>query len=123
MEFGSDQGHGLTSVISGRYGQISMDDLSGSVTFAHRLPSERLLPLTRYGSDALVGAFQMPLEDVVATTARVWQALLNNLDYPTGEQGAYIVSVLAAAEQSALLAGLPVSPVDGIDPLLEYKWA
>jgi predicted dehydrogenase len=123
MEFGSDQGHGLTSVFTGRYGQVTLDNLTGAASFTHRLPTERSLPLTQYGSDALNGSFHFPVENAMTTTARVWVAFLNDSDYPTGDDGAYVVSVLAAAQQSALIGGGPVSPLIDVEAQHEYRWA
>ena len=123
IEFGPDQGHGMTSIFSSRYGQILLNDITGAGSYSQRLSTERELPLTRYGCLSTEGLFSVKIEDAMSLTARVWKALLNGGQFPTGEDGMYVVSVLAAAELSAKAGGKPVTLAQDSDRHLIFKWA
>ena len=49
MEVGSDQGNGLKVIYAARYGQIMIEELTGTMTLVSREEQFRHLPTTRYG--------------------------------------------------------------------------
>jgi len=123
IEFGPDQGHGVTSIYSAKYGQIFLNDLTGAGAYTQRLPVDQDLPLTRYGCDADEGPLLIEIEDVVSVTGLVWKALLEGKGFPTGEDGLYVVSTLAAAELSAKLGGIAVHLGADLDRQAAFNWA
>ncbi len=97
IDASSDQGHGLRVNYTARNGQISIDELSGRLSWTVRLPEHRSQPSTRYGMPSDDGVSQIEPADAIMPSRRVLQALLAGEGYPTGEQGLSAVRTLAAA--------------------------
>jgi predicted dehydrogenase len=97
MDIGTDQGHGVQVVYAGPYGQIVVDELAGSVKVTAREEKYRDLPSTRYGMPALERTFRIEPADVIGPSRSVLNALLNETDFPTGEDARLAVSVLVGA--------------------------
>ena len=97
MDCGADQGHGLLVTYACRHGRITIDELTGQMTWCHRQAEHRALPTTRYGMPWEEGQKTIAPADAVAPTKAVLQALLADNDYPTGVQGRLAVAALVAA--------------------------
>jgi len=97
MEVGSDQGNGLTVIYAGRFGQIAVDELAGSMSLVSREVQYRDLPTTRYGMPSVRSEQTIKPVDVVAPSRAVLESLLNNTNPPTGEDGRLAVAALIAA--------------------------
>jgi predicted dehydrogenase len=97
MEIGSDQGHGIKVIYAAKYGQIVVDELSGSMTMVAREDEYRQLPTTRYGMPAVYSTQAIKPADAVAPSRSVLDALLNAKNPPNGEDGRLALQVLVAA--------------------------
>lgn len=100
LELGADQGHGVFVVYSGTYGQLRIDELTGSATRVTRQSEYRDLPTTRYGMAADYQTFDIAPADALAPSLSVLSALVEGRDIPTGEDGRLAVAVLVAAHVS-----------------------
>jgi predicted dehydrogenase len=97
MEISADQGHGVHVTYAGPYGQLVVDELSGSVNMITREKKYRYLPTTRYGMPAIEETFKIKPADAVGPSQKVLNALLNGENFPTGEDGRLAVTVLVGA--------------------------
>lgn len=97
LQMNPDHGHGLTCVYSGPYGQLIVDSLEGIMTLSVRKEEFRGLPTTRYAAPWLRKEIKIEPTSVVGPTRRMIQALIDDEDYMTGEQGRNPVAVLTAA--------------------------
>jgi len=100
MEIGSDQGNGLKVIYAGRYGQIMVEELTGSMTLVYREEPYRNLPTTRYGMPSTRMERTIQPADVIAPSRAVLESLLNNNNPPTGEDGRLAIAALIAAYMS-----------------------
>jgi predicted dehydrogenase len=101
LDCSADQGHGVSVIYGGPFGQMAVDELSGELTVAVREEQYRSLPTTRYGMPAVKAQRRIEPASVIGPTAAVLRSLLARADYPTGEDGRLAVSVLVAAYLSA----------------------
>ncbi len=108
LDCSADQGHGLLVTYACRHGRISVDELTGHMTWCHRKDEHRALPTTRYGMPWEEGHQAIAPADAVAPTRAVLQALLEEADYPTGAQGRLAVAALVAAYLSDETGHVPV---------------
>ena len=123
LDSAADQGHGLTVVYGGRYGQIYVDELAGMMRVTARNAEHRALPTTRYGMPWADQTTQIAPADVLAPTKAVLSALLAGENYPTGEDGRQAVAALVASYVSAESDGRAVR-VDGNLPSdRTFSWA
>lgn len=123
LDSSADQGHGLTVIYGGRYGQIYVDELAGMMRVTARNAEHRTLPTTRYGMPWTDQTTQIAPVDVLAPTQAVLKALLAGEDYPTGEDGRQAVATLIAGYLSAEHEGRAIS-VDGSLPAdRSFPWA
>jgi predicted dehydrogenase len=97
MEAGADQAHGLKVIFTGRYGQIIMDELAGTLSLMARQEQYRDLPATRYGMPFTVSEQTVPPADVLAPARAILQALLTDANPPSGEDGRLALQALVAA--------------------------
>lgn len=97
LEAGGDLGHGIQVIYGCRYGQIIVDELSGSVRAIRRNDEFLDLPTTRYGMPATVEHFDIAPADVLAPTADVWKAMLAGQPYPGAARGRHALATLVAA--------------------------
>lgn len=97
MEVGSDQGNGLKVIYAGRNGQIMVEELSGRMTLISREEQYRDLPTTRYGMPSTSSEQTITPADVIEPSRAVLEALINDTNPPTGEDGRLAVAALVAA--------------------------
>lgn len=97
----ADQGYGMFVLYGAKFGQIAVDELSGTLWSARREEQHRALPTTRYGMPAVRSTRDIEPASVTGPSAAVLNALLERRDYPSGEDGRLAVSLLVAAYQSA----------------------
>ncbi len=97
LDCSADQGHGLQVTYACRHGRITVDEITGAMTWCHRKEEHRAMATTRYGMPWDEGQRLIAPADSVAPTHAVLKALIEGSDYPTGEQGRLAVSVLVAA--------------------------
>lgn len=109
LDASSDQGHGMTAMYTGRYGQIVIDELAGAMRTTARNAEHRELPTTRYGMPFSQETQQIKPADSLAPTKAVLEALLAGKNYPTGEEGRAAVATLVAAYISNEDRGCSVS--------------
>ena len=108
MDVSADQGHGIKVIYTGRSGQLIVDELKGTMSLSVRNDNERDLPTTRYGM-ASIDTFRTILPaDAIAPTKSVLNALINETNYPSGEEGRLAVATLVAAYHSDEKEHIPV---------------
>lgn len=123
LEAGGDLGHGIQVIYGCRNGQIIVDELAGVVRATHREAEFSELPTTRYGMPAKTEQFNIAPADVLAPTAKVWQAMIAGSAYPDAAKGRHAMEVLVAAYLSGE-NDANVVRVDKALPLdIEFKWA
>jgi predicted dehydrogenase len=108
MDFSEDQGHGLTVIYAGCYGQLIVNELDGVMYSIEREEQYRDLPTSRYGMPAVQKNIPLPPTEVIAPTRATLSALLEGRDYPSGEDGRQVVATLVAAMVSNERGGQPV---------------
>lgn len=111
FDLSCDQGHGMTITYTGRWGQVIVDPLQGTLNSSLRRTVDRDQPTTRY---ALAGErFSKTFEPGGLEAAKMLiQQLIEDGDYPTGENGKHIVECLVAAHISHENGNTPVRVVD-----------
>lgn len=97
MEIGADQGHGDYVIYAGRWGQLVVDELAGTMTLSVREEQYRNLPTTRYGMPAVHSIITILPADAVAPSRAVLDALLKGNGPPSGEDGRSAIATLIAA--------------------------
>lgn len=123
IEVGSDQGHGLQTIYAARNGLISINELSGDMTTTVRQQQYLDLPTTRYGMPAENTHILISPAEVVDSTALTLDALINDKNRVTAEQGMLAVKVLLAAYTSAENDSRPVRLSDNLDSHRVFPWA
>lgn len=123
LELGADQGHGLTIVYGGRYGQLVVDLLAGTMERSVRTAEHRSEPLTRYGLPAERERREIPPVDVVEPTRALLEALIDGGDYPTGHDGRAAVAGIVAAHLSHEEGHRPVAIDGGLPVGRVFPWA
>jgi predicted dehydrogenase len=120
----ADQGHGLSVVYGGRYGQIYVDELEGHVRVQARLAEHRQAPTTRYGMPSTTRVAAIPGAAVLEPTRDTLRDLLGGGPvFVSGERARRIVAVLVAAYESDARGGAYVD-VDGDLPRdRSFPWA
>lgn len=97
LDASADQGHGIHMTYACSLGRITVDELTGQVTFAHRKAEHREMPSTRYGMPWTDGERRIAPTSAIEPTRRVLESLLSNAGYPDGEVGLMTVRILVAA--------------------------
>jgi predicted dehydrogenase len=123
MEIGSDQGHGARVVYAGRFGMVTVNEVTGEIQTSVREDQYRELPTTRYAMPATDGTRMIKAAEVIDTSAAVLSALLKGENSVTGEDGRRVVELLAAAYQSAERGGAPVRLDAILDRARRFPWA
>ena len=124
LEIGADQGHGMKVIYSGEYGQLVVDELAGQMYLSIREKRDRELPTTRYGTSSVERETRIKRAEIVGSTRAVLEALLNDKNPPTGEDGRLAVAVLIAAYISNENGHIAVRPGDGNLPVDRvFPWA
>lgn len=123
IEASSDQGHGLTLIFVGRYGQIVYDPLVGIMQTNARTIDNRLQPTTRYGLLSDRGEQKFAPVNAVAPTQQVLKALFTDGDYPTGADGRAAIRTLVAAYLSAENNSISTAVDDALPHQRVFPWA
>ncbi len=123
IEIGSEQGHGLEVIYAGRNGLVSISELTGNLTATVRLPEYSALPTTRYGMPADISQQTIAPAEVIDSTALVLNALVQDVDRVTAEQGMKAVEVLVAAYESAENGSRTVRIDSHLDRSRRFPWA
>ena len=123
IDCGGDQGNGIFVVYGCRFGQIRLDELTGDYTVMCRKHGDRELPTTRYGMPSEYYGSKIQGAEVVESSARVLESLLNRKDYVTGEDGLHAVKVLAACYKSNAHNGAEVQVDDLDNDTTVFPWA
>ena len=124
MEIGADQGHGIRVIYAGPYGQLVVDELAGTMWLAVREEENRNLPTTRYGESEVETTFKVQPYEVIGPSRAVLEALLNDGNPPTGEDGRLTIAVLVAAYVSNENGHRPVRIDDpGLPREHVFPWA
>lgn len=108
MDCSADQGHGMFVTYNCRYGRISVDELSGSLSSAVRLEEHRDVPTTRYGMPCQTAEEAITPADAIAPTKRVMDALLAGDNFPSGSDGLLAMKLLVAAHISSNQGGTTI---------------
>lgn len=124
LEAGADQGHGIQVIYSGPFGQLTADELAGTLRLSVRQTEYRQLPSTRYGAPSIESNVHVPPSDAVAPTAAVLSALLAGEDFPSGADGRQAVAVLVAGYLSHESGHRPL-PLSAAEEAVErvFPWA
>jgi predicted dehydrogenase len=117
------QGHGMTATYGARYGQITVDELAGRVSWTARQADYRDEPTTRYAMPWEAGQQAIEPADALGPTRLVLDALLSGDDFPSAEDGRHAVAALVAAYLSAERGGAPVPIDDALPANRTFPWA
>jgi len=123
LDASDDQGHGLTAIYAAVYGQVIVDELAGELAWIARRPEHRDAPTTRYAMPWERGTAAIAPASILAPTRAVLDALLDDGDFPTGEDGQIAVAALVAAHLSAEGAGRPIAIDDQLPRDRVFPWA
>jgi len=123
LEANNNQGHGLHIIYAGRNGQIFIDELTGLMRWVVREEQYRSLPTTRYGMPCIEESKKIPPADAVAPSKSVLQALIENRNFPTAEDGRTAVASLVAAYVSNEQNHVAVSIDDKLPLDRVFPWA
>jgi predicted dehydrogenase len=124
MECGASQGHGITAVYGGPYGQLMVDHLAGTMTSNIREAEHRNLPSTRYGMPSTRTNIKLDTADLVQLCSSVASALFEDAGYPTGEDGMLAIRTLVAAHVSHESGHVPVRVHSNVIPTdRPFPWA
>ena len=123
VDLSADQGHNLTIVYSGRFGQVIVEPLAGEIRSSVRKADDRHQPTTRY---ATAGERHIATFDPLALEAS--QALIRDLisgrGFPTGEDGKHAVECLIATHLSHENGHIPIRLAE-LEPFKnrKFRWA
>lgn len=124
LELGADQGHGIKVIYAGPYGQLVVDELTGTMSLSVREAPHRHLPTIRYAMPGSERALRVEPTETIQSTRRVLEALVEGGEAPSGEDGRLAVAVLVAAYASAQRGSVPVSVDDPTIPRdRTFPWA
>lgn len=124
LDFSAKAGWGIIVNYLCRYGQVSVDELSGEYQVKARQAEYRNLPTSRYGMPVDTKRAQLLPADSVAPTRGVWEALLADTDYPTGEDGLHALKCLVASHLSNRRRGAMIEISDTAEATSEiFHWA
>ncbi len=123
MDISADQGHGLMAIYSGPHGRLVVDELLGTMHLSAREDQYRNLPTTRYGMPSLDQSLSCKPADAVGPSRSVLEALLNEDNPPSGEDGRMAVAALVAAYVSHENGHRPVRPNGDLPLNRIFPWA
>ncbi len=109
MEVGADLGHGTKVIYAGPYGQMVVDELAGLMSLSLREEPQRELPTTRYATPSVEKSLKIRPAEMLDPSKAVLEALINDRNAPTGEDGRQTVSILVAAYVSHENGHVPVA--------------
>ena len=124
IDFSVNAGWGLSVAYICRYGQIHVDELGGEVRVYERQPEYRDLPTTRYGMPHMTRIDHIPPTDATAPTRALWDAMLNDRDFPGASEGRHALECIIAAHLSHEQGGKWVSLASlGRRANQKFNWA
>lgn len=123
MEIGADQGHGVNVIYAGSYGQLVVDELGGKMYLAVRKEEHRDLPTTRYGMPWVETIREIQPADSLGPSRSVLKALLEDHNFPTGEDGRIAVATLVAAYISDENGHIPILVDNALPQERIFRWA
>jgi predicted dehydrogenase len=123
IDVGLDQGHGIRVIYASRNGLITVDELSGEMIATVRQRQYQDLPTSRYGMPADNTHELITPAEVIDSTALTIDALINDKNCVTAEEGMLAVRVLVAAYRSAENGSSPVLLSDHLDRDRIFPWA
>jgi predicted dehydrogenase len=122
LDIGANQGHGLLSIYSCRYGQVIVDEIEGTISWNFRQAEYRDRPTAQYLNPSQRGSRQIQAAQATLPSRATLQALLNNGDYPDGTAGRWTVATLVAAYESHDRGHLPVPVDDRLPKERTFPW-
>ncbi len=123
IESGADQGHGIVVVYGARYGQIVVDELAVTLRYSARLEAHREQATTRYGMPWFENSEPIAV-NIIEVSGSVLTALLQEKNYPSGEDGRSALRTLVAAYLSTENGNRTVDPRSPDMPAARvFPWA
>jgi predicted dehydrogenase len=124
LEAAADQGCGVATILSARYGQIVMDDIAGTGSVVMREADGRALPTTQYTAASQRRDVQFERKDNVVASAKVLELLISGGGLPAVEDARSAVAVMVAAHVSSERGSVPVALSGAALPRSrEFPWA
>jgi predicted dehydrogenase len=123
MDFSAQQGHGMHAMYAGRYGQIVVDELQGTLRAVVRKAVDRNLPLNRIGTEAEVIQEVIQPVDVITSTKSVITEFLAGRPVCSGEESIGIIAALVAAYVSNERGHARVSLREPLPEDRKFPWA
>jgi predicted dehydrogenase len=111
FDLSADQGHSLSIIYAGRFGQIIVEPLAGQLRHTVRKSDDRAQPTTRYATEGQRGQASFNPFALEGST-RLVRDLLEGGSYPTAEDGRHAVECLVAAHLSHELGNIPIRLAD-----------
>lgn len=109
LEASADQGHGITAIYAARFGQITFDEFTLTLSYTVRLAEHRHQPTTRYGMPWSVHSEKIAA-NVVDGSGEMMKALFEDMNYCSGSDGRSAVATLIAAYVSNENGHIGVNP-------------
>lgn len=97
LDASADQGHGLLVNYVCKFGQITVDELSGDLRYTRRQDEFLDLPTTRYGQPSIIASEKIRAVDIIESTKSVITALIAGKGYPSIEDSTFAIRTLVAA--------------------------
>lgn len=123
IDFGNDLGHGLISTYNFNYGKIIVNELTGEVTVNKRHVDNLKMPMNRYGTENLRTDFSIPAVELVESTKKVIEALIQDENFPSFDDGNHAIQVAFAVIHSSKLGGTMIKVDDPGIQLISSRWA
>jgi predicted dehydrogenase len=123
LDIGANQGHGLVSVYTCRYGQVIVDEIEGTLSWNRRQSEYRDKPTAQYLNPAERGSRQIQAAQATAPSRATLEALIHNRDVPTGTDGRLAVATLVAAYQSHEQGHIPLALDEQLPSERTFSWA
>ncbi len=100
LDASATNGHGVLVTYVAKYGQIVVDELTGSMYYTRRNESEREHPTTRYGMPHEYKTTQIKGVDIIESTQRVMKDLVAGKNFPSLENATMAISAIVAGYAS-----------------------
>lgn len=120
----AEQGHGLSVVYCGRYGQIYVDEVEGHVRVQARLAEHRDALTTRYVMPWSTRQTEIAATSVLEPTRETLKDLIGGAPvFATGERARRIVATLVAAYESDARGGAYIDVAGDLPRDRRFPWA
>jgi predicted dehydrogenase len=96
FDLSTDQGHGITVCFTGRWGQILVDPLLGTLSCSYRQPEDQKHPTTRYATTPRRIEMDLKTDGMQGTRDLIIE-LLHGTQFPSARDGKHAVECLVAA--------------------------